>query len=147
MLAIGFAGVRLVLDRSDGASVQTVTRKVTTQATTRVETQTATEPATSSTPASTPPRESAATGRSLNDRAFSMMQDGEYNRALPLLRRSVRALRGVGFPYEAWANFNLGYTLVRLGRCGEALPPLLRSRKLQKRSEVKQAIRVARRCA
>jgi serine/threonine-protein kinase len=147
MLAVGFAGVRLVLDRGDGASVQTVTRKVTTQGTTRVETQTATEPATSSTPALTPPRESAATGRSLNDRAFAMMRDGEYNRALPLLRRSVRALRGVGFPYEAWANFNLGYTLVRLGRCGEALPPLWRSRKLQKRSEVKQAIRVARRCA
>jgi serine/threonine protein kinase len=148
MLAIGFAGVRLVLDRGAGPNVQTVTRKVTTQGTTRVETQTVTEPAATSSTASNPPqRESVAMGRFLNDRAFSMMKAGEYDRALPLLQRSVRALRGVGFPYEAWSNYNLGYTLLRLRRCGEALPPLWRAGKLEKEPEVKRAIKAARRCA
>jgi hypothetical protein len=146
MLVLGFAGVRLVLNRSDAPSVRTVTHKVTTQGTVR--TQTVTEPATTPpTSSSTPPRESAATGRSLNDRAFSMMRNGQYARALPLLRRSVRALQGAGFPYEAYANYNLGFTLLRLGRCGEALPPLWRADKLEKAHEVKRAIHAARRCA
>jgi hypothetical protein len=36
----------------------------------------------------------------------------------------VQALAGAGYPYEAYANFNLGYTLLSLGRCGEAIPYL-----------------------
>jgi eukaryotic-like serine/threonine-protein kinase len=72
---------------------------------------------------------------SLNDEAFTAhMQQGDYEGALPLLERSVPALRdtySAGFPYEAYAEYNLGKTLAELGRCDEALPHLERSEQLQ----------------
>jgi predicted Zn-dependent protease len=34
-------------------------------------------------------------------------------------------------PYEGYATYNLGYTLLQLGRCGEALPYLQRADKLE----------------
>jgi tetratricopeptide (TPR) repeat protein len=71
----------------------------------------------------------------LNDEAFgSYMQQGDYAGALPLLERAVPALRGTyseGFPYEAYAEYNLGKTLAELDRCDEALPHLERSEELQ----------------
>jgi hypothetical protein len=62
------------------------------------------------------------------------MQQGDYAGALPLLRRSVPALRGTysdGFPYEAYAEYNIGKTLAELGRCDQALPHLQRSEDLE----------------
>ena len=59
----------------------------------------------------------------LNDEAFALMQEGRWQEALPLLERAVPALRGTysdGFRYEAYAEYNLGRTLVELGRCNEA---------------------------
>ena len=77
------------------------------------------------------PSEAAA----LNDEAFaSHMQQGDYAGALPLLERAVPALRGThsaDFPYEAYAEYNLGKTLAELDRCDEALPHLERSEELQ----------------
>jgi eukaryotic-like serine/threonine-protein kinase len=77
------------------------------------------------------PEEAAA----LNDVAFTEhMQQGDYAGALPLLRRAVRALRATysgGFPYEAYAEYNIGKTLAELGRCDQALPHLQRSEDLQ----------------
>jgi len=147
MLLLGFGGVRALMSDGDGASVRTVTREVTSRGTTTLQTQTVTESAATSSSSETSAQDSVATGRQLNDQGFALMQDGRFREALPLLRRSVRALRGAGYPYEAWANFNLGFTLLQLGRCSAALPPLELSGTLQKRSEVKEAIRAARRCA
>ncbi|MGH3112521.1 MAG: tetratricopeptide repeat protein, partial [Gaiellaceae bacterium] len=81
------------------------------------------------------PAEAAA----LNDEAYTEhMQQADYEGALPLLERAVPALRGTysgDFPYEAYAEYNLGKTLAELDRCDEALPHLERSEKLQGEQE------------
>jgi tetratricopeptide (TPR) repeat protein len=83
-----------------------------------------TSPAASATPVS-------GSGRSLNDQGYARMQAGDYNGALPLLQHAVAALAGAGYPYEAYANFNLGYTLLQLGRCGDAVPYLQKADRLE----------------
>jgi len=48
----------------------------------------------------------------------------------------------------AYANFNLGQTLVRLGRCADAIPYLQRAQRLEpQRHEVHDALKGAQRCA
>jgi tetratricopeptide (TPR) repeat protein len=75
------------------------------------------------------------------------MQQGQYSAALPLLQDAVQQLSGRGDLAEAYAAYNLGYTLLQLGRCTEALPYLEESRAIQpKRHEVKDAIKQARTC-
>ena len=76
-------------------------------------------------------------GVALNDEGYALMQDGQYSRALPLLERSVRALRGSGSLSEAYASYNLAYTRFALGHCG-GVPQLLdRSETVQgKRKEI-----------
>jgi tetratricopeptide (TPR) repeat protein len=94
---------------------------------------------------------SSATGASLNDTGYRLMQEQRYIEALPLLQQAVAKLHGTyssGYRYEAWANYNLGYTLLQLGRCREALPRLVRSQQLQgPRIEILRARREARKCA
>ena len=88
-------------------------------------------------------------GHALNDRGYSLMQQGNYASALPLLQQSVQALRGTGpsDPYEGYANYNLGYTLYRLGRCSEAVPYLQRAQQLEPdRSEPGRVLARAERC-
>jgi serine/threonine-protein kinase len=81
-----------------------------------------------------------------NDRAYSLMNAGRYDDALPLLEEALPSLRGVS-PYEAFAEYNLGKTLLELGRCEEALPHLERSERLQgKRPPITAAKRAAERC-
>ncbi|MGH3027086.1 MAG: serine/threonine-protein kinase [Gaiellaceae bacterium] len=81
----------------------------------------------------------------LNDEAFALMQDGRWEEALPLLERAVPALRDTysdDFPYEAYAEYNLGRTLVELDRCDEAVPHLERSRELQgNHPDIRDALR------
>ena len=59
-----------------------------------------------------------ADGHQLNDQGYALLQRGEYAAAIPLLRRAVRDLRGTGpaDPYEAYADYNLGYGLLQRGR-------------------------------
>jgi eukaryotic-like serine/threonine-protein kinase len=75
----------------------------------------------------------ATGGHGLNDAGFAKMRAGDYAGALPLLEQAVRQLRGAGpaDPYEAYANYNLGYTLLHLQRCGEAIPFLQRAQQLE----------------
>jgi eukaryotic-like serine/threonine-protein kinase len=139
LVAIGIAAA-LLLDRGETAGgqeggdpgVRTITRQVTVQDEPTTVVQTVTSPTEEATPGSSVSAEEAA---ALNDEAFSAyMQQGDYEGALPLLERAVPALRGTysgGFPYEAYAEYNLGKTLVELGRCDEALPHLDRSEELQ----------------
>ena len=59
------------------------------------------------------------------------MQEGRYSEALPLLQQAVSKLDGTGQIYEAYADYNLAYTLISLGRCSEAVPLLDESEQLQ----------------
>jgi eukaryotic-like serine/threonine-protein kinase len=87
-----------------------------------------------------PPPASAASSiseaRSLNNQAFALMQQGRYAEALPLAQRALARLRGSGVIDEAYANYNVGRSLIELGRCDEGLPYIDRSEALQgQRSE------------
>jgi serine/threonine-protein kinase len=102
--------------------------------------------------ATTPPSPtSSATGpHGLNDAGFAKMRAGDYAGALPLLRQAVQQLRGAGpaDPYEAYANYNLGYTLLHLNRCTEAIPYLQRAQRLEpQRPEPGRDLARARACA
>ena len=69
------------------------------------------------------------------------MKQHDYNAALPLLESAVQQLRGRSDLGTAYAEYNLGATLIALGRCSEAIPYLEASRAIQpSRGEVKDAI-------
>jgi len=89
-----------------------------------------------------------ATGQRLNDQAYALIQHGDYEAAIPLLRRAVVELRGAGpaDAYQAYANYNLGYALLESGDCTQALPPLGVARLLETSPLVGVAIRRARAC-
>jgi serine/threonine-protein kinase len=118
--------------RAPAPGRETVTEEVTIEGeATTVTQEVTTSPEEQEEEAGVTPDEAAA----LNDEAFAEhMQQGDYEGALPLLERAVPALRGTysaDFPYEAYAEYNLGKTLAELDRCDEALPHLERSENLQ----------------
>jgi serine/threonine-protein kinase len=133
-----------------------------TEAQQSVLTRTVTQPGTTATittapppapppPAPPPPSPPASNvgPHALNDRGFDLMRRGAYVAALPLLEQAVQGLRGAGpsDPYEAFANYNLGYTLLQLGRCDEAVQFLETAKHLEpQRHEPKDALKQARRC-
>jgi eukaryotic-like serine/threonine-protein kinase len=128
-------------EQAAGPGARTVTQEVTVErATTSVET--VTQASTAPGPDGGLDADEAA---ELNDQAFVLMQEGEWEEALPLLERAVFALEGTysgDFPYEAYAEYNLGRTLAELGRCEEALPHLDRSKELQgNRKEIREAMK------
>jgi eukaryotic-like serine/threonine-protein kinase len=140
--------------RSDATEMRTITRRqtverVVTRGGTTVTvpsttTRTVTVPATSALPVT-----DASAGHALNDQGYAAMQRGDYTGALPPLRRAVVDLRGAGpsDPYEAYANYNLGYTLLQLGRCARAIAPLERAQRLESSPSVPAALARARACA
>jgi serine/threonine-protein kinase len=67
----------------------------------------------------------------LNDRGFALMQQGDYEQALPLLEQSVAGLAGTGSLTEAYASYNLAYTRFQLGSCDGVLELLDRSQQVQ----------------
>jgi predicted Ser/Thr protein kinase len=87
--------------------------------------------------------------RTLNDAAFALMNAHEYARALPLARKATRtAVKGT--VTRGYANFNLGYTLLQLGRCAESLPPLRLALKIEapaQRKFIRPQIKRAQACA
>jgi len=92
---------------------------------------------------------SVTAGHRLNDTGYAFIQHGDYAGAIRVLRRAVVDLRGAGpvDPYEAYANYNLGYALLETGLCSDALPPLGVARRLETSPLVGVAIRRARACA
>jgi eukaryotic-like serine/threonine-protein kinase len=159
VVALGLVGVVLAAVLANGGSspqpsaaarqsvsVRTVTEPGTTVVTTATSTLSAAAPPSTT---AAPPATQAVTGDPavLNDRAWALMQQGRYSSALPLLESAVFQLRGQSTLTNAYANYNLGVTLMRLGRCAEAMPYLETSRSLQpQRREVKDAIKEARGC-
>jgi serine/threonine protein kinase len=118
-------------------SVRTVTE--TTPASTIV--TTAQAPTTSATPQSNNPT-------ALNDQAYQDMQQQNYTAALPLLQQAVQALQGDSSTVAGYANYNLGVTLIALGRCDEAIPYLQAAQHIEPdRHEVHDAMKAAHRCS
>ena len=143
LLAGGGDRVRTVVERVTQPAVtvqQTVTQATTVEVTTTVEDQ-------GTTAASPPP--GSADGHALNDEGYARMQNGDYAGALPLLEQAVENLRGTGpaDPYEGYANYNLGFTLLRLGRCDDALVSLEQAERLEPgHKDVLKALKEARKC-
>jgi len=148
------AGIAYALTGRDGSNapapvrVTTAVHTVTEQSRTVVSTvvTTAPPPTTTAPPATT----SASVGGdpvAENNRAWALMQQGDYTDALPLLRDAQAQLQGRGDLAEAYTDYNLGYTLMQLGQCSEALQYLEASRQLQpQRHEVHDAIKQAKKC-
>jgi eukaryotic-like serine/threonine-protein kinase len=105
-------------------------------------------------PTTAPPTTTAAppagaqNGDALNAQAFELMRRGDFAGALPLLQQAVQALQGQnGDVSNGYANFNLGVTLIRLGRCADAIPYLEAAKQLEPgRHEVHDALKIAQRC-
>jgi tRNA A-37 threonylcarbamoyl transferase component Bud32 len=127
-------------------SVKTVTQQGTTvQQTVTV----AAPPPTTAAAATTPAAPTSSSGDALNAQAYELMKRGDYAGALPLLQQAVQALQGqTGDINNGYANYNLGVTLIRLGRCADAVPYLETARQLEPdRHEVDQAAKIARKCS
>jgi tetratricopeptide (TPR) repeat protein len=90
-----------------------------------------------------------ADGARLNDEGFALMRQGQYQEAIPVLERAVRAFpAGSQDTTYAYALYNLGASLRRAGRAGEAIPVL--ERRLQfpnQRDVVQRELDLARRDA
>jgi serine/threonine protein kinase len=88
-------------------------------------------------------------GRTLNDIAFALMGAHDYERALPFARKAVRKAAPGTLTY-GFANFNLGYTLFKLGQCAESLSPLetaLHAEPATYRPYIRPRLKQAKRCA
>jgi hypothetical protein len=110
--------VRTVVKTTPG---KTITQKLTVT--------TPTAPSTSATPASS--GTDLAQGRRDSDAAFNLIRAGDYAGALPLAQKALAELKGTGDIYEGYANYNVGTSLIHLGRCSEGLPYLDESERIQ----------------
>jgi serine/threonine-protein kinase len=152
LLTIVGVGAALLVFRDDPPSAAAPESTAPTQPTTTAPPPTTTVGQTTAPAQPTPAPANAVSveqAADLNDEAFALMEDGRWEEALPLLERAVPALRDTysdDFRYEAYAEYNLGRTLVELGRCDDAVPHLERSRDLQgNRREIRDALRDCRR--
>ena len=108
------------------------------------------QPTSTSTPATTSSSTSVNTSDpvALNNQGWYDIQHGNYNAALPLLQQAVQELQGGNDLTTAYANYNLGITLIALGRCSEAVPYLNVAKAIEPdRHEVHDALKQAQRCS
>jgi eukaryotic-like serine/threonine-protein kinase len=75
-------------------------------------------------PVAETPAEPPVDGSALNDLGYSLIQQGRYDEAIPVLQQAVEALSGSGSLTYAYALFNLGNALRLAGRPEEAIPIL-----------------------
>jgi serine/threonine-protein kinase len=154
LLAGVAAGAAVALSGGDSSKKSLPPQKVS------VSVKTVTQPGTTvvTTAPAPPPTTTASAGvttaaaggdpYALNNQAWELMKQGDYASALPLLENAVQQLHGRTDLGTAYANYNLGVTLISLGRCSEALPYLEASRAIQPtRHEVKDAIKQAHHCS
>jgi serine/threonine protein kinase len=158
----GALAAALVTGDDDGepsgrTQVRTIQRTITEEGRTVEQTQTVTTtaaPPTTATTATTAEGDgdtggnasggSYQEGVNFTDEATSLMNQGRYDEAVDPARQAVEILEGTyagsSRPYEAYANYNLGRSLVETGNCPEGLPYLERSEQLQgERSEITAA--------
>jgi len=147
LLAIGGAIAAIVLTNGDNKSNASAPLQPRTVTITHPASTVETTVTSSTTPPPPTTASSSLSGSALNDAGYSKMQAGDYTGALPLLQQAVAKLSGVGYPDEAYANYNLGYTLLQLGRCAQAVPYLQLAAKLEpQRHEPKDALKSAKHC-
>ena len=87
-------------------------------------------------------------GRTLNDTAFWLIRAHAYRQAIPFARKAVRKSLS-GSLTRGYATFNLGYALLKVGRCGESLPYLKRALRIELPSQkkfIRPRIKQAKRC-
>ena len=157
----GGAALAAALATGDGngeasqPQVRTIQRTITQQGETQTQTVTTTEAApTTTAPATTEEDDdngggggagggSYEAGVNFTDQATGLMNEGRYAEAIDPARRAVDILEGTmssSRPYEAYANYNLGRSLIETGDCAGGLPYLDRSEDLQgQRSEITAA--------
>jgi hypothetical protein len=111
-------------DQAASPGMTATAEKTTSQATTAEAT---TEPP----PPPPPPPTPAKSVSELNDEGFRLMQQGNYEAALPLLEQAVAGLAGTGELVEAYASYNLAFTRFALGNCDGVRDLLERSQKVQ----------------
>jgi hypothetical protein len=75
-------------------------------------------------------------GRTLNDAAFALIKAHQYERALPFARKAARTAEK-GSVTRGYATFNLGFTLLQLGRCQESLAPLQLALRIEAKAQRK----------
>lgn len=136
LLGLGILGAALLTRGGDAKpAAQTFIRTVvkTTPGKTVTQHLTVTSPTAPSTAAATPPAAGTdlAQGRRDSDAAFNLIRAGDYGGALPLAQKALAELKGTGDIYEAYANYNVGTSLIHLGRCSEGLPYLDASEAIQ----------------
>jgi eukaryotic-like serine/threonine-protein kinase len=100
-------------------------------------------------PAPEPPQqgssEESASASELNDQGYSLMQQGRYDAAIPVLQRAVDRSSGLT---QAYALYNLGRSLRLAGRPREAIPILERRLRIPNQTEtVRRELNAARRAA
>jgi serine/threonine protein kinase len=89
---------------------------------------------------SPPPPPSNESGPALTDRSTGLMRQGQFAQALPIAQQALQKLQGSGELYEAYANYNVGRSLIELGRCDEGLPYIDASEAIQgSRAEFREA--------
>jgi serine/threonine protein kinase len=132
LLALGFVTAAL-LAAGDGSrdTTRTPQSRGTTSSQTSSTEITTTETATTETATTETTTEPAVDGFALNDEGYRLMQAGEYEAALPLLRSAVIALNGSGVLAEAYASYNLAFTRFSTGHCDGVLGLLERSERIQ----------------
>ena len=135
LLGGGAALAMLALGGDGKRQAQTVVRTVTAEGKPTV--KTVTEPAPTTAPTTQPAPPSSQSGAALNDAGYTKMQAGDYQGALPLLEQAVQTLQGTGSVTEAYADYNLAYTRLKLGNCDGVSDLLARSEAVQgHRSEI-----------
>ena len=94
------------------------------------------------------PRRRGRAAYALNNQAWELMKQRRLRSALPLLEKAVQQLQGRTDLSTAYANYNLGVTLISLGRCSEAMPYLEASRQIQpSRHEVEGRAQAGAQCS
>jgi eukaryotic-like serine/threonine-protein kinase len=138
LLALGGVAVAsIVAGDEPQTGGQTVERTITTQGDTVTVTETTpAEPPPPPSPPSPPPAQGGDPAQR-NDEGFALMQDGNYEAALPLLEQAVAGTQGEGSLTEAYASYNLAFTRLQLGDCTGVLELLDRSEQVQgQRTEI-----------
>ena len=74
---------------------------------------------------------SAPDGAALNAHGYALVQAGDFQAALPILRQAVLTLKGDGTLTEAYASYNLAYARFAVGRCDGVTGLLDRSEGIQ----------------
>jgi eukaryotic-like serine/threonine-protein kinase len=94
-----------------------------------------------------PPTTPASDPAALNNQASTLMARQNFPAALPLLQQAVQELQGQSDLTTAYANYNLGLTLIALGRCSEAMPYLETARQIEPSNhDVHDALKSTRHC-